>query len=137
MMKRDLPLTPQEAIERSEEYYNNAKEILKDVEIKFGIYTDGKKVREACAMGYLSALTAIDAYLLKRGKKPEELPTSFAEYREVVSKMPYNGKLTASLTAVYQNLHVLGYYRGGIEVEMIKSGFKHAKRIIDTIKKLV
>jgi hypothetical protein len=41
----------------------------------------------------------------------------------------------AAMTAVYQNLHIFGYYRGGVEVEMIKAGFKYAKFIIDTLSK--
>jgi hypothetical protein len=32
-----------------------------------------------------------------------------------------------AMMLVYQNLHILDYYRGGVSVEMIKEGFKHAK----------
>jgi hypothetical protein len=41
-----------------------------------------------------------------------------------------------AMTIAYQNLHILGYYRGGVDVEMIKSGFKHAKFIIERLSKV-
>ena len=130
------PTSAKEAIEMSHRYFNNAKEILKNVEIKYGIYTDEKPVKEACAIGYLSALLAIDAFALSKGCPEDKLPTSYDEYWEWLKKAPHNGKLQASLRVVYENLHIFGYYRGGVGVEMIKEGFKHAKRIIDTFSKL-
>jgi hypothetical protein len=50
--------------------------------------------------------------------------------------LPHDGKLMTALEIVYQNLHIFGYYRGGISVEMIKDGFQKAKIIIDTLSVL-
>jgi hypothetical protein len=93
-------------------------------------------VKEACGLGYLAPLRAIDGYLLATGTPWDKLPTSIIEVEKALQKIPRNGKLIAAMTIVYQNLHILGYYRGGIGVEMIKEGFKHAKFIIDRLSKI-
>jgi len=136
-LKLSTPKTPQEAFEEAKKYFANAKEILSKSPIEWGIYKDSKYVKEASAMGYLAALKAVDGFLLKKGIPSDKLPTSLIEYEKALQKIPHNGKLMASMTAVYQNLHILGYYRGGIEVEMIKAGFKHAKNIIDILSKSI
>jgi hypothetical protein len=87
-------------------------------------------------MGYLAALKAVDGFLLKKGIPSDKLPTSLIEYEKALQKtIPHDGKLFAAFTVVYQNLHIFGYYRGGIGVDMIKEGFKSAKTIIDTLSK--
>jgi hypothetical protein len=130
-----IPKTPEEAFKEAEKLYNNAKEILSKSPIEYGLYKDTKCVKEACGLCYLAPLKAIDGYLLSIGTPPDKLPTSIIEIEKALQKIPRNGKLMAAMTAVYQNLHILGYYRGGVEVEMIKAGFKHAKFIIDTLSK--
>jgi tetratricopeptide (TPR) repeat protein len=134
--KRSLPKSMEEALDEAERYFENAKETLKKSPIEFGVYTKSKHVKEASAMGYLATLRAIDSYLLARGIKSEELPTSIEEYEKALREIPHNGKLMAALTVVYQNLHILAYYRSGVDVDMIKSGFMRAKEIIETFSKL-
>lgn len=131
------PVTPIEAIQEAKRYYENAKEILKRVVIQYGRYSDAKPVREACGIAYISSLFAIDSYILSKGIKWTELPTSYDGYWDWLSKVPHNGKLKASLNTVYENLHILGYYRGGVGVAMIKEGFAHARSIIDTFDKIL
>ena len=126
------PKTPEEAFDESVEYYKNARDILKKIPVEYGIYKNPKLVKEACAMGYLATLKAIDGYILGR-KEPAKLPTSIIEYYKAVDKIPRNGKLMTALELVYQHLHIFGYYRGGISVEMIKEGFENAKTIIKTL----
>ncbi|MEW6103910.1 MAG: DUF5618 family protein [bacterium] len=133
--KLTIPKTPEEAFEEAYKLYKNAKEILARSQIEYGIYKDAKCVKEACGLGYLAPLKAIDGYLLSIGA-PDKLPTSIIEIERALQKIPRNGKLMAAMTVVYQNLHILGYYRGGIGVEMIKEGFKSAKLIIDTLSKI-
>ena len=130
--KKDLPLSSNQALAEAGRYFKNAKGILKKIPIEYGIYTDSKYVKEAAAMGYLSALRAIDSYLLKDGVKPDKLPTSIQEYAKALKKIPHNGKLMTAFRVVYENLHILAYYRSGVDVDMVKSGFKRAKEIIDT-----
>ena len=72
---------------------------------------------------------------MDKGVSSDNLPTSIEEYYSVISKIPYNGKLRSKLTVVYENLHILGYYRGGVGVQMIKDGFMKAKEIVDMMAK--
>ncbi len=130
------PKTPQEAFAEAEIFYKNAKENLKKSPIEFGGYQKPKYVKEASAMGYLAALRAIDGYLLSKGVLPQNLPSSIIEYQKAILKVPQNGKLLIALEVAYQNLHIFGYYRGGISVEMIKDGFSKARLIIDTLAKI-
>ena len=124
-----------EAFSEATRYLANAKEVLSQSPIEYDIYKDKKFVKEGCAMGYLAALSAIDGWLLSVGTSPDKLPTSIQEYEKATRKIPHNGKLMSALVVVYENLHILGYYRGGVDVEMIKSGFSKAKLIIDTLSK--
>ncbi|MEW6687240.1 MAG: DUF5618 family protein [Candidatus Edwardsbacteria bacterium] len=116
----------------AERYYRNAKEFLRQAKIEYGIYKDEKPVREACGLGYLAALQAIDGFLLQMGLTKDKLPTSIDGYQSALKKYAArDGKVMAALTVVYQNLHILGYYRGGVDVEMIKSGFEKARFVIE------
>ena len=124
-----------EAFQEAKRYFENAKENLSQSPIEYNRYKDKKYIKEASAMGYLAALSAIDGWLLSAGTTKDKLPTSIEEYEKATRKIPHNGKLMSALGTVYENLHIFGYYRGGVDVEMIKSGFSKAKLIIDTLSK--
>ena len=130
------PKSPKEAFIEAEQFYKNAKETLAKSPIEYGAYQKPKLVKEASAMAYLAALRAIDGFLLAKGFHAKNLPTSIVEYEKAIDKIPYNGKLAESLEVAYQNLHILGYYRGGVGVEMIKEGFSKARYIINTLTKV-
>ncbi|MEO0115215.1 MAG: DUF5618 family protein [candidate division WOR-3 bacterium] len=138
IIKKEIvtPKTPKEAFEEAEIFYQNAKEVLKKSPIKFGAFEKPKYVKEASAMEYLAALRSIDGYLLSKGFLPQNLPTSIKEYEDALAKIPQNGKLLVALEIAYQDLHIFGYYRDGVGVEMIKEGFSKVKFIIDTLKKI-
>jgi hypothetical protein len=122
------------SIEECWRYLANAKETLSKSPIEYGRYTDSKYVQEAAGIAYLSALKAIDVFLLSRGVSKNELPKSIEEYEMMVrTKMPHNGKLMAAINTIYENLHILAYYRGGTDVKMVKLGFENCKRIIEMI----
>ena len=105
--------------------------------MQYGAYNDAKYVREAAGIAYLAALKAIDAYLINKGVREDDLPDSIEEYRVFIKKkIPLNGKLTVALKIVYENLHLLAYYRSGTDVKMIKSGFENCKKIIDMLAKI-
>lgn len=117
-------------------YYQNGKEKLKTVRIEYDRYQDTKPVREACGIGYLSVLLALDGYFLSRGVSRDKLPTTTEGYWAYIRKyLVQNGRLVNAFSNAYENLHIFGYYRGGAEVEMIKGGFQNAKLIIDTLSK--
>lgn len=117
-------------------YLNNAKEILKSVPVQNGTYIDIKPVREACGIAYLAILIAIDEYLLKKGMSKKELPRSVDAYRRALQKYlaVHDGKLLREFEALYEALHIAGYYRGNLYlVDMIKDALKATKAFIDKI----
>lgn len=114
-------------------YLNNASQILKSVPVENGIYTDVKPVREACGVAYLAVLIAIDEYLLRKGLTKKELPRSIDAYRKALQKYlaVRNGKLLREFEALYEALHIAGYYRGNLYlVNMAKDALKSAKTFI-------
>jgi hypothetical protein len=117
-------------------YLNNAKEILKSAPVEDGTYTDVKPVREACGTAYLAILMAVDEYLVKRGMSKKELPRSVDAYRKALQKYlaVHDGKLLREFEALYEALHIAGYYRGNLYlVDMIKDALKAAKAFIEKI----
>ena len=117
-------------------YLNNAREILKSVPVENGTYADIKPVREACGTAYLAILIAIDEYLLKKGVSKKELPKSVDAYRKALQKYlaVHDGKLLREFEALYEALHIAGYYRGNLYlVDMIKDALKATRSFIDKI----
>jgi len=93
-------------------YLNNAKEILRKVPIEDKRYTDVKYVQEACGTAYLSVVKAIDEYLLNKGLDKKELPKSVDAYRKALQKhvAVHDGKLLREFEALYDQLHIAGYF---------------------------
>jgi hypothetical protein len=117
-------------------YLNNAKDILKSIPVENGTYIDIKPVREACGIAYLSILISIDEYLLRKGISKKELPRSVDAYRKALQKYLsiHDGKLLREFEALYEALHIAGYYRGNLYlVDMIKDALKATKEFIDKI----
>jgi len=117
-------------------YLNNAREILKSVPVENGTYADIKPVREACGIAYLAILISIDEYLLKKGTSKKDLPKSVDAYRKALQKYlaVHDGKLLREFEALYEALHIAGYYRGNLYlVDMIKDALKATKAFIDKI----
>ena len=117
-------------------YLNNAKEILKTVPVEDGTYTDIKPVREACGTAYLAILIAIDEYLLKKGMSKKDLPRSVDAYRRALQKYltVHDGRLLREFEALYEALHIAGYYRGNLYlVDMIKDALKATRAFIEKI----
>jgi hypothetical protein len=118
-------------------YLENAKEMLKTVQVEDNTYTDVKPVQEACGTAYLAVLKAIDQYLVKKGVEERELPQSVDGYREMLRKhlMIHNGKLLKEFEKLYKLLHIAGYYRGLLEdVAVVKDAMKAAKTFIEKIR---
>lgn len=118
-------------------YLENAKEMLKTVQVEDNTYTDVKPVQEACGTAYLAVLKAIDQYLIKKGVEERELPQSVDGYKEMLRKhlMIHNGKLLKEFEKLYKLLHIAGYYRGLLEdVAVVKDAMKAAKTFIEKIR---
>ncbi|MEW6097077.1 MAG: hypothetical protein AB1567_11235 [bacterium] len=45
--------------------------------------------------------------------------------------MQHDGKVKSSFIGAYEELHILGYYRGKRDVDGVKIGFKRAKFVIE------
>lgn len=118
-------------------YLENAKELLSKSPIEDNRYADVKYVREACGTAYIAVLMAIDEYLPSKGLTKDKLPKSVDGYREAIRKhlRIHNGKLQEEFEALYDELHIAGYYRGVQgHVGVIKEIFKAAKIFIEKIK---
>ena len=118
-------------------YLQNAKDTLKPIPILENIiYEDVKYVSKAAAIAYLGALKAIDAYLFGIGKihSLKEKPASIEEYYKVVSQMTFANKMYPRLKVAYHNLHLLAYYKENASIDVIKSGFKAVKEMIDMVE---
>ena len=93
-------------------------------------------MREACGIAYLAILIAIDECLLKKGVSKKGLPKSVDAYRKALQKYlaVHDGKLLREFEALYEALHIAGYYRGNLYlVDMIKDALKATKAFIGKI----
>ena len=127
--------TKNESIKEARRYYQNAKQTLRKSKNSGGRYQDVKYVRDASGMAYLSALMAIDGYLIQKGTDTNKLPKNISEYYRAIAKLPKDGKLNTMLNNVYDDLHVWGYYRGMQSVKIINVAFGEAKELIDYLAK--
>jgi len=137
-MNRIKHIDNEYSISEAYRYLANAKDTLSKSPIEYGRYTDSKYVREAAGMAYLSALKALDIYLISVGIDKGKLPKSIDGYWNLIHKnIPLNGKLSAAVSIVYENMHVDAYYRGHTGVGLVKEGFENARKIIIMINKLM
>ncbi|MFA6924534.1 MAG: DUF5618 family protein [Bacteroidales bacterium] len=113
-------------------YMDNAKETLKKAGKEDGYYNDPKYVSTACGTAYKGVLIALDAYLLLKGIDKKKGRKNIEYYQSSITKI--DKKLTNHLNDVYEILHLLGYYDGYKNSEIIKSGFEYAYEIINKIK---
>jgi hypothetical protein len=117
-------------------YLQNAKEILRKAPIEGNRYADVKYVQEACGTAYLAVLKAIDGCLLNKGLSKKDLPKSVDAYRKALQKYlaTHNGKLLKEFEALYEELHIAGYYRGNLHsIGVVKEAFNTAKTFIEKV----
>ena len=118
------PIKRGEKVREAMRYLNNSKEILKDISVENGTYTDIKKVREAFGTAYLAVLESINEVLLKKGVTKRDLPKSVDAYRTALQKhvAVHDGKLLREFEMLYDVLQIAGYYRALIyNVNMVVS----------------
>ncbi|MEW6006634.1 MAG: DUF5618 family protein [bacterium] len=78
--------------------------------MEYDRYKDRKYVKEASAMAYLAALSAIDGYLLSIGTPQDKLPKSIDEYGTAMHKILHNGKFLYFATFIQNYLLNRIYY---------------------------
>ena len=119
-------------------YLENAKEILNKSSIEGNVYTDEKYVRSACGVAYLGVLKAVEDHLVhKHGLSKKELPKKVEKYRKALQKYVsvHNGKLLREFDALYDELHLRGYYRGmQHHAGVVKEVFKSARQFVEKLK---
>ncbi|GHU95871.1 hypothetical protein FACS1894156_6130 [Bacteroidia bacterium] len=139
-------MEPQEQIKmepyaESMRYLNNAEEILQKTRKEDNLYLDKKYVSIACGAAYKGVLHALDAWLAINGRP---IPTkrdktkrhrSIDMYRAEVAKL--DGRMLDRLNAVYEVLHLAGYYDEVRDARIIRPGFEIAYEIIARIKPAV
>ena len=115
-------------------YMDNAEETLQRAKKDGNYYTDEKYVRTACGTAYRGVLLALNAWFVIKG-----IPKPCKKHRKSIEYYTSNiaqidKKLVNCLCAVYNVLHLDGYYDGITSVKIIKDGFEHAYEIIEKIK---
>jgi uncharacterized protein (UPF0210 family) len=113
-------------------YMDNAKETLKKAGKELGTYKDIKYVKTASGTAYNGVLIALDEFLKRKEGIKFKKPKSIEEYRTRIAKQ--NKKLLEFVNAVYDELHLAGYYHGTQSEKTIKNGFENAYKIIEYIK---
>ena len=115
-------------------YMDNAHGYLKNARKDGKFYRDIKYVRTACGTAYNGMLVALDGFLLLKGvAKPKGKDRKSIEYyHDNLSKL--DKKILDHLNTAYKILHLYGYYDGVEKVDVIKSGFDDAYKIINKIK---
>ncbi len=129
MMKKKEPIR----------YIENAKEILRKSPVEDNYYTDMKYVKTAFGCGYLGVLKAMDEFLISRGLEKSKLPKKVEEYSKALKKYGgmYNGKLMRQFDALYDELHIGGYYRGTLRsVKVVKEALLDARSFIEKLSSL-
>ena len=115
-------------------FMNNAKECLQKAKKEDRFYHDTKYVKMACGTAYSGVLVALDGYLTLKGieKPKKKLRKSIEYYQENLAKL--DKKLLSYVNSAYQILHLMGYYDGVLNADVIKAGFEDAYTIIEKIK---
>jgi hypothetical protein len=121
-------------IREAERYLQNARQILSEKGEKEGnYYGDKKYVKIAGHTAWCGVLVALDSALgvkskLKRKQRPE-----FKDYQEAVNKI--DNKMNRPLLNSYETLHKVLGYDGNLNYEIVQSGLKEARYIIDWAEK--
>ncbi len=123
----------EDAYNEAMRYMSNARETLKSAQKEGRLYFDVKYVRTAAGTAYNGVLLALDAWLkTKDVPMPKARKKSIEWYTKEVSKK--DKKLNVALKAVYDSLHLAGYYDGNPSVGNMESGLDIAEDIISRIK---
>jgi hypothetical protein len=101
------------------------------------IYEDPDGVSFVAQNGYLAALKAINAYLLHIGADYARLPAEIHEYGQAIDRLHCRHRLIPMLTVVYQNLHLFGYHRKAVSVDLVKAGLRNAEDVVKLMEQLI
>jgi hypothetical protein len=116
-------------------YMDNAKDTLRKAGKQGKYYGDAKYVRMASGAAYSGMLLALDALLKIKNRHPSKNKKSIEWYRDEIRKIDL--KILQKLNTAYNVLHLLGYYEGETDANVINSGLDSALSVIKHIKPTV
>ena len=96
---------------------------------------DGTVLRDACGKGWLSAIEATHALLVKRGVKEEELPRADKGRRFMVNKYAER-ELRYIYYSLRDNLHIEGYYDGSLSFDEVEKQLDDLNLFIQKVEEL-
>lgn len=134
-IKKKMPESKEYAVKEAVRYLKNAKETLSKSPIENNKYQDVKYVQEASGIAYLSALLAIDGWLVDKNLWSKQNTNSIESYKKVLHQHPFYKQLSDNFEIVYDNLHLAAYYNGATSTGVVKDGLLAVKNIIELIKK--
>ena len=97
--------------------------------------TDGIVLRDACGKGWLSAIEATYAFLVKRGVKEEELPKTDRGRRYMVNKY-FERELKPYYFFLRDEFHIEGYYEGALDFNDVQIRLDDLNFYIQKIEEL-
>ncbi len=98
--------------------------------------SDGTILRDACGKGWLSAVEATYALLIKKGVKEEELPKRGDRGRRYLAHKYGDKELELYYHSLRNALHIEGYYEGTVEFEEVEGYLEHLVSYIRKIEQL-
>jgi hypothetical protein len=134
LFAKKKPESKEVALIDARRYLTNAKETITKSGIEYNQYLDPKYVHEASGIAYIAALKALDGWLVDKNLWTKENTKSIEQYQDLIHHHPRYKQLNAYLNAVYEDLHLAGYYGGATNSVIIKDGFQNVKNIIELIE---
>lgn len=129
--------THQKYFNKAKEYYKNAKEILKEIEIEYGkFYKNQKKVQKSAGICHLSLNYAIKGYLIKKGiDEKKVIGLTWDGLKSYIYKYypSTDHKFRNELESAYKDVHINVYYIGITNVNIVKEGYNSVKYIIEKL----
>ena len=129
MLKRDEMMSVEEHLEEAKKLYRQAVE-----EFEIAIEEkDSTYLSDVCAKGWLSALEATYALLIKKGMREEELPKADRGRRYMVRRYA-SRELRLYYFSLRDNLHIEGYYNRSLDFDEVKMQLEDLKYYIEKIE---
>ena len=100
-------------LEKARKLYQRALEEFEKAKEK----SNGMVLRDACGKGWLSAVEATYAVLVKKGVKEEELPKGGDRGRRYMIFKHADKELRRLYLSLRDSLHIEGYYDGTLELD--------------------
>ena len=116
-------------LEEAEKLFQKAVEEFEVAKEK----NDSTHLRGACAKGWLSAVEATNALLVKRGVSEDRLPRSERGRRYMVFKHA-DSELRRLYLAIRDSLHIQGYYNRSLDFDEVKMQLEDLKYYIEKIE---